>query len=283
MLKHLATSVLLTSLVLTTFVNATYKIQNKSLKAIKKGEVERTNDVNTLKSGDKVVFKFELVDENNSKFQVQQAMIRLFTTGKNDREAFVLAKYKVGAGYTATLNLASEFSTTLGSQAGEWNSEIILGDANSMPKIEKLGSFTVTIDGKAKLTQDAKVQKIFSPDRLVEHTFRVPDKRPPALVSIVFTGLVLSPLVLLFILWPVYGLNFKLYSFSISGVIFHSALTCTIGLYIVYWLQLTMFTTLHYLMILSPVMVFSGHRALSALALRRKSLENESGENKKDN
>ena len=278
MLKNLATIVLF----LTSLASANLSIKNKSLRTIKKGEVERSDNVQNLKSGDKIIFKFDVVDENNSKTQVQQAMIRLFTE-KNGREAFVLAKAgKSGAGsYTGQLNLATEFTTTLGGQAGSWDSEIILGDSKSMGKVENLGKFSIAIDGKAKSTQSDKTAKIFSPDKLVEHTFRVPDKRPPALVSIVFTGLVLSPLVLLFTLWPIYGLNFKLYSFSVSGVVFHAALTLTIGLYIVYWLQLTMFTTLHYLMILSPVMVFSGHRALSALALKRKSVE-ESGD-KKDN
>lgn len=54
--------------------------------------------------------------------------------------------------------------------------------------------------------------------------FREPEKRPPAFVSNLFTGLCLAPVLLLFILWAKLGVNISNFPFSFSAVIFHLGL-----------------------------------------------------------
>lgn len=54
--------------------------------------------------------------------------------------------------------------------------------------------------------------------------FREPEKRPPAFVSNLFTGLCLAPVFLLLILWAKLGVNISNFPFSLSAVIFHLGL-----------------------------------------------------------
>lgn len=54
--------------------------------------------------------------------------------------------------------------------------------------------------------------------------FREPEKRPPAFVSNLFTGLCLAPILLLLVLWAKLGVNISNFPFSLSAVIFHLGL-----------------------------------------------------------
>src|SRR4051794_35827656 len=54
--------------------------------------------------------------------------------------------------------------------------------------------------------------------------FRPAEKRPPSVVSNAFTGLVLAPLLLLFILWLRIGVNFNNLSLNLYTLGFHVGL-----------------------------------------------------------
>lgn len=54
--------------------------------------------------------------------------------------------------------------------------------------------------------------------------FREPEKRPPAFVSNLFTGLCLAPAFLLIILWAKLGVNISNFPLSISAITFHLGL-----------------------------------------------------------
>lgn len=54
--------------------------------------------------------------------------------------------------------------------------------------------------------------------------FREPEKRPPAMVSNLFTGLCLAPVLLLLILWAKLGINISNFPFSLSAIAFHVGL-----------------------------------------------------------
>ena len=48
--------------------------------------------------------------------------------------------------------------------------------------------------------------------------FREPEPRPAAIISTVFTGLVLSPLLVMLILWAKVGINVRQFPISLSGI-----------------------------------------------------------------
>ncbi|KAM7292829.1 dolichyl-diphosphooligosaccharide--protein glycosyltransferase subunit 2 [Ixodes scapularis] len=104
-----------------------------------------------------------------------------------------------------------------------------------------------------------------APSLASQHLFREQEKRPPAFLSNAFCGLVLAPLLLLFVLWGRIGVNLSNFPFSLSTVLFHLGLAAIFGLFTCFWLRLTMFTTLKYLAALGAVTFISGHGMLTRL------------------
>ncbi|XP_032405361.1 dolichyl-diphosphooligosaccharide--protein glycosyltransferase subunit 2-like, partial [Xiphophorus hellerii] len=103
----------------------------------------------------------------------------------------------------------------------------------------------------------------------VQHLFREPEKKPPTVVSNTFTALVLSPLLLLLILWFKLGANISNFSFSPSTILFHLGHAAMLGLMYVYWTNLNMFQTLKYLAIIGGVTFLAGNRMLAQKAVKR--------------
>lgn len=54
--------------------------------------------------------------------------------------------------------------------------------------------------------------------------FREPERRPPAFVSNLFSGLCLAPVLLLLILWARLGINISNFPLSFSAITFHLGL-----------------------------------------------------------
>lgn len=103
----------------------------------------------------------------------------------------------------------------------------------------------------------------------IKHQFRVPDKRPSRIVSDVFTGLCLTPLVLLLIFWSKLGINMGNFTFHPSTIGFHLGFGGILVLFTVFWLKLNMFQTLR---LLIPIAIFTflcGNRLLRRLYAQR--------------
>eukprot|EP00105_Crassostrea_gigas_P035715 XP_019919863.1 PREDICTED: dolichyl-diphosphooligosaccharide--protein glycosyltransferase subunit 2 [Crassostrea gigas] len=108
------------------------------------------------------------------------------------------------------------------------------------------------------------------PNLFLCHLFREPEKRPAAVVSTVFTFLVLAPVLILVLLWMKIGVNVSNFPMSLSAVGFHLCLAAIFGLYYLYWVELNMFQTVRYLGLLAlPTFIF-GNRLLSGIASKRK-------------
>ena len=128
----------------------------------------------------------------------------------------------------------------------------------------------------------------------IKHVMRVPDTRPPFIVSFAFMGAVLVRLSLRTALptcikvlmvytlsqVPLFvflgyaaklGVNFhKLFNGSIFvfGVVFLGSLSAILSLFAFYWLEFTLFQTLGYLAVLGSVNIWSGHLLLKRLAAK---------------
>ncbi|XP_068919650.1 dolichyl-diphosphooligosaccharide--protein glycosyltransferase subunit 2 isoform X5 [Petaurus breviceps papuanus] len=119
-------------------------------------------------------------------------------------------------------------------------------------------------------------KNLFTPKQEIQHLFREPEKRPPTVVSNTFTALILSPLLLLFILWIRLGANISNFTFAPSTIIFHLGHAAMLGLMYVYWTQLNMFQTLKYLAILGSITFLAGNRMLAYKAVKRIAAEQSS-------
>lgn len=154
-------------------------------------------------------------------------------------------------------------------QSGSYEIALIIGDA----LLEN--SFTWKVNDQVQLTfhDDSQPDKdhsdLYRPRKEIVHQFREEEKRPPAIVSTVFSGLTILPLFILFILWLKIGFNLSNMPFGLSPLGFHLSHAAVFGLMYCYWKYLNMFETIKYLALLSIPLFFFGHRVLATLAARR--------------
>ena len=104
----------------------------------------------------------------------------------------------------------------------------------------------------------------------IRHLFREPEKRPPTVVSTAFTGLVLAPFAIMLLCWMKLGVNMSSFPFSLSALGFHLGLGAIFSLYYLFWLQLDMFSTLKYLIMVGVVTFLCGNSMLVKIAEKRK-------------
>jgi len=104
----------------------------------------------------------------------------------------------------------------------------------------------------------------------IHHQFRLPEKRPSEAISLGFTGLVLSPLLILFVGLIRVGANISRFPTSFMGLVFalsfEASIISILLLFVLYWLYLNMFQTLGYLAILSIPTIIFGQRTLRLLS-----------------
>lgn len=101
------------------------------------------------------------------------------------------------------------------------------------------------------------------------HQFRQPEKRPPRIVSDLFTVLCFVPIVVLLALWIKLGVNVGNFPFNLSALGFHVGFGAILSLFGMFFWKLNMFDTLRYLMPLALFTFFCGNRLLRSIAQRR--------------
>ncbi|ESO85997.1 hypothetical protein LOTGIDRAFT_220939 [Lottia gigantea] len=218
----------------------------------------------------KIVMKFKLLDKTTSQsLSAHQTFVR-FTNQKTKQEIIFVAESDSSNLNKFELDVGAR-GKDFGFQSGQYGMELIIGD----PVIENPISWTMADvkltfqEGQAK-TKPSTNQYSKKPE--IQHQFNKPEKRPPAVVSLAFSGLVLLPVLILFILWIKLGVNISNFPVSLSAIGFHVCLAAIFGLYYCYWTQLNMFQTLRWLGILAVPTFLFGNRLLSGLASKRKTV-----------
>ncbi|KAK6168009.1 hypothetical protein SNE40_021919 [Patella caerulea] len=216
----------------------------------------------------KIIMKFKLVEKNTAQpVGAHQTFVRL-TNQDTKQEIIFVSEADSSNVNKFELDVGSR-GKDFGFRSGKYNVELIIGD----PVIENPISWTLATlslrfpEGSAT-TKESTNQYAAKPE--IKHKFNVPEKRPPAVVSLAFSALVLVPVLILFILWIKIGVNVSNFPFSLSAVGFHVCLAAIFGLYYCYWTNLDMFQTLRYLGILAIPTFLFGNRLLSSLASKRK-------------
>ncbi|KAK3803364.1 hypothetical protein RRG08_006917 [Elysia crispata] len=212
----------------------------------------------------KIVMKFQLKDKAGGQLMTaHQTFVRLTNQDTKQEIIFVTE---------SDSTLTNKFDLDVGANAkdfghksGKYTMELIVGDA----VIENPFSWTVadvslTFPEGAAVKKDQANQYAKKPE--IQHKFNQPEKRPPASLSLAFTALVLSPFLILLVLWLRIGVNISNFPMSLSAIGFHVCLGGVFVLYYFYWIQLNMFQTLRYLGILAIPTFFFGNRLLSSIA-----------------
>lgn len=144
---------------------------------------------------------------------------------------------------------------------------IVVGDVTIEPAIEwEVASVSITFH---KTSAAAPQPSRFAPKPEIAHEFRQPEARPPVVVSLAFTAIVLVPGVVLLGLWVAIGANISNFPWTdLNALVFHVALGGVLLLFVTFWVQLNIFECLMYLTPLALVLVFSGRNMLRNIATK---------------
>uniref|UniRef100_A0A8B9P632 Dolichyl-diphosphooligosaccharide--protein glycosyltransferase subunit 2 n=1 Tax=Apteryx owenii TaxID=8824 RepID=A0A8B9P632_APTOW len=222
----------------------------------------------TADSHQNFALSFQLIDVNSGAELIpHQTFVRLHNQ-KTGQEVVFVAEPDSKNVYKFELD-TSERKTEFDSASGTYTLYLIIGDATlENPILWNVADVVIKFpEEDAPSTVQSK--NLFVPKPEIQHLFREPEKRPPTVVSNTFTALILSPLLLLLILWIKIGANISNFSFAPSTIIFHMGHAAMLGLMYVYWTQLNMFQTLKYLAILGGVTFLAGNRMLAQKAVKR--------------
>ncbi|XP_067633029.1 dolichyl-diphosphooligosaccharide--protein glycosyltransferase subunit 2 isoform X2 [Eurosta solidaginis] len=214
----------------------------------------------------KLLLKSVLIDESTTKvITVHQAFVRLSKADTKEEIIFV-AEQDSNKAYKFDMDVGAH-GAEFGYKSGKYELYLIVGDASISNSFQW---HVANIQLKfAHESVSPKKLVIRSPLPEIEHMFRPPEKRPPRLVSDVFTGLCLTPLVLLFIFWGKLGINVSNFNFVLSTIGFHTGFGGILALFTIFWLKLNMFQTLR---LLIPIAVFTflcGNRLLRRIYAQR--------------
>ncbi|CAF0952393.1 unnamed protein product [Adineta ricciae] len=223
-----------------------------------------------LHSHQKLIIKFQVKDKRTGEYvRTQQAFIR-FTNKKSKKEIIYLAEAVSGATaqYKAEMDLTSN-AADFRYQSGAYDLVVIVGDSLLQNAFEWKVNDNVQLTFHEDSLADKNHQDLYLPRPEIIHQFRVEEKRPPTIVSLVFSGLTLLPLLILLVSWLRLGFNLSGMPLGLSPLVFHASHGAAFALMFVYWKYLDMFQTIRYLALISIPLFLAGHRVLAILAARR--------------
>ncbi|OXA50430.1 Dolichyl-diphosphooligosaccharide--protein glycosyltransferase subunit 2 [Folsomia candida] len=172
--------------------------------------------------------------------------------------------------YKLELDLTSN-AKDLGYNSGAYEITLILGDFFIDDSVEwVLGDVQLQVASGKPKAPNPLYGIAYGPKPEIKHQFRTPEPRPARVLSDAFTILTLSPLLILFILWIKIGANISGFPASLSAVLFHLGLGGIFGVYVLFWIKLTMFEALKLISIPGFITFIFGHRLLSYLSDKRK-------------
>ncbi|XP_061901499.1 dolichyl-diphosphooligosaccharide--protein glycosyltransferase subunit 2 isoform X1 [Entelurus aequoreus] len=228
----------------------------------------------TADSHQNFAMSFQLADANTGvELTPHQTFVRLHNQKTGQEVVFVAEPDKSVYKFEIdTTKLKSEFD----SMSGTYSLYLIVGDATlENPILWNVADVVLKfVEEEAPAIIQSKTLYVPKPE--IQHLFREPEKKPPTVVSNAFTALVLSPLLLLLILWIKLGANISNLSFSPSTMVFHLGHAAMLGLMYVYWTHLNMFQTLKYLAIIGTLTFLAGNRMLAQKAVKRIAAEQSS-------
>lgn len=215
-------------------------------------------------SQQKVVMTFQVKDTiDNTPMKPHQVFV-LFQNVNTNQEVIFVAEADGNSNYKFDVDLNGAGKDSFNARSGEYTVHLIIGDAAiSNPVYWHVCNIKMTFSGSAPA---AKSQSIYTPKPEIHHIFRESEKRPPAIVSTVFTAACIAPLFFLVISWLKTGLNLSNMRFAPKNLIFHAGLIGIFLLYYFFWLQLNMFTTLRYLALLGSITFIAGNKVLAQQA-----------------
>ncbi|GAB4844267.1 proteasome regulatory particle base subunit [Ancistrocladus abbreviatus] len=220
----------------------------------------------------KMHLSFQLTSNSGKVFKPHQALLKLRHETKVEH-VFVVGnsgkKFEIILDFLGLVDKLFYLS-------GRYDLQLTVGDAvmeNSF--FRSLGYIDLDLPVAPEKATRAPPQPLdfhlrYGPKAEITHIFRAPEKQPPKELSLGFLGLTLLPFV--GFLFGLLRLGVNLKNFPAATVpatfatLFQLGIAAVLGLYVLFWLKLNLFTTLKVLGFLGVFLVFTGHQILSHLA-----------------
>lgn len=185
----------------------------------------------------------------------------------SSQEIFFVAESDSENKYKFTLDIGATAKDSFNNLSGNYKMSLLVGDSTiEVPIHWAIG--TVSLKFKDD-TQDQNDAQSLSPKPVIEHMFRIPEKRPSKIVSTIFTVLVFSPLLVMIGIWIQVGANLSNFQLTFSTAVFHVGLAGIFGLYYMFWIQFDMFQTLKLLVLVGGLTFLGGNSMLAKMAADR--------------
>jgi hypothetical protein len=194
-----------------------------------------------------------------NKLQAPKQVFLRFVHKSQDYSGILTFSKKKGAGnaYSIAVSADSQFKEFV-SVAGDYNVDVLIAGGNiTKPIAWNVASAKVTLD-----YPPAKKSR-YDPGHLIAHIFREADKRAPEMMSLVFTGLCIAPLLLFINLIGRIGFKFAMPSRPFYTLVFSLSIGGILALLTIYWIGISIFYAFQWLFVLCAVSLFSGLKAFS--------------------
>jgi len=216
----------------------------------------------------KIVMSFALTEmDGDKRVTAHQTFVRLVqeTSGQ---EIFFVAEPDSDNNYKFTLDIGATAKDSFNNLSGNYKMSLIVGDSTvEVPIHWSMGVLSLKFKDSNQKQKDAASP--LKPQPVIEHMFRVPEKRPSKLVSTIFTALIFVPFLIMIGVWMKVGANISNFQLSISAILFHVGLAGIFGLYYLFWIQFDMFQTLKLLMLVGGLTFLGGNSMLAKMAAER--------------
>ncbi|MEW5309436.1 MAG: hypothetical protein WDW38_001325 [Sanguina aurantia] len=221
--------------------------------------------------------------------EVKPQQLFLMLTTPSGLTAYAVAKPRKEGGFALTMSAAlleKQIGRQVGGRGGSKR-------ASSPEAISySLGTVDFALAGSAGssgagIVKTASSQTVSNTKPEIVHQHRLPSARPPTTISLVFTGLVLLPLIgVVLVVLTVVKTNFKAFPTDPVAVAcafaFHGSVAGVLVLYLLFWLRLNLAETLPLALVGGAVIALTGYHLLSRLANARLAEAKEGGKTKKE-
>eukprot|EP01123_Difflugia_compressa_P012162 TRINITY_DN5108_c0_g1_i1.p1 TRINITY_DN5108_c0_g1~~TRINITY_DN5108_c0_g1_i1.p1 ORF type:complete len:706 (-),score=150.19 TRINITY_DN5108_c0_g1_i1:75-2192(-) len=225
-----------------------------------------------LKSNNFLLISFKVRNTVSGRsVSVHQTFVKITNTQTKQTTFYVVPQE--GQTYTLQLSVA-KLGTKFGYESGDYTIELIIGDSFISTSLRwVLAKATITFESKSQQSTRAVVVDPFAPLPVIEHKFRPAALRAPEYMTNIFTLLVLIPLVLLIVAFLRFGANISNYPtrglLPLYSLFFVGGYGSMLGLIVIYWLSLKLFTAVGYTVLLSIPTIFFGNLVLHSYAQQR--------------
>jgi oligosaccharyltransferase complex subunit delta (ribophorin II) len=217
---------------------------------------------------------FKVLDSSRATLRPEQAVVRLTSTQRGSSAYFAAGEAKSSEGLEVVFT-AEGIQKQLGTQGGLFEAVLVLGAAAPLVASEwTFATIHVTHrplpDGTQPPPPSTALERVSQPKPEIKHVFRPPVKRAPAIVSLVFTVIVLLPLFAFCLGAFKLGFVPDITSGGAYMMCYHVGLAAILAVYLLFWLRLNLVQTLPILGVLEVLTLATGMKAARSVAKRPK-------------